>query len=91
MSGFNRQAEQRSYQGIGFRIACGGWGALSEGAEVQADTDLTGDGIPEVMVNMYDPAYYKPGQPSPGQLLVFGCFQKGYRLLFSTDYSLHYP
>jgi len=36
---------------------------------------------------MYDPTYYKPGQPSPGQLLVFGCFQKGYRLLFSTDYS----
>jgi hypothetical protein len=63
------------------------WGAVAEGAVVQADTDLTGDGINEIIVSLYDPAYYKPGTPSPGQLLVYGCAQKGYRLLFSTPYS----
>jgi hypothetical protein len=36
---------------------------------------------------MYDPANYKPGVPSAGELLVYGCAQKGYRLLFNTPYS----
>jgi hypothetical protein len=63
------------------------WGAIQEGAVVQSDTDLTGDGIPEIIVTMYDPSLFKPGMPSPGQLLVYGCAQKGYRLLYSTAYS----
>ncbi len=63
------------------------WGAIFEGAAVQADTDLTGDGIPEILVTLYDPTYYKPGTPSPGQLLIYGCSQKGYRLLYYTPYS----
>ncbi|MEP7287274.1 MAG: hypothetical protein ABI947_16080 [Chloroflexota bacterium] len=64
-----------------------GWGALGDGAVVQADTDLTGDSIPEIIVTVYDPGFYKQGIPSPGELLIFGCAQKGYRLLYSTQYS----
>lgn len=64
-----------------------GWGAVQEGAVVQSNTDLTGDGIPEIVITLYDPSYFQPGQPSPGQLLVYGCAQKGYRLLYSTLYS----
>jgi hypothetical protein len=63
------------------------WGAVAEGAIVQADTDLTGDGINEVVVTIYDPANYKPGVASAGELLVYGCAQKGYRLLYNTLYS----
>ncbi len=63
------------------------WGAIAEGAQVQSDTDLTGDGVKEILVTLYDPANYKPGVPSPGQLLIYGCAQKGYRLLYSTLYS----
>src|SRR5258706_4554296 len=63
------------------------WGAVADGAVVQGDTDLTGDGISEIVVTAYDPATYKAGQLSPGQLLVYGCSQKGYRLLYSTLYS----
>jgi hypothetical protein len=63
------------------------WGAVAEGAVVQADTDLTGDGVKEILVTLYDPALYKPGQLSPGELLVYGCAQKGYKLIYSTPYS----
>src|SRR5260221_2474738 len=63
------------------------WGAINDTAAVQADTDLTGDGIPEVIVTLYDPAFYKPNTLSPGTLLVYGCYQKGRRLLYSTPYS----
>lgn len=63
------------------------WGAVFEGAAVQADTDLTGDGIPEIIITMYDPANYKAGTPSPGQMLIYGCSQKGYRMLYYTPYS----
>ena len=63
------------------------WGAIQEGAVVQADTDLSGDGVPEVIVTLYDPGLYQPGQPSPGVLLVYGCAQGGYRLFYSTVYG----
>jgi hypothetical protein len=85
-------------EAIGLYLSAGGppaileatlrsWGALADIAVVQSDTDLTGDGIKEIIFDLYDPALYKPGVPSPGQLLVYGCSQKGYRLLFSTAYS----
>jgi hypothetical protein len=64
------------------------WGALQEWGVVQPDTDLTGDGIAEVIVTMYDPAYYQAGRLSPGQLLLFGCQSGGYRLLHSTAYNI---
>jgi hypothetical protein len=63
------------------------WGAIQEGAVVQSDTDLTGDGTAEIIVSVYDPSAFQPGTPAPGQLLVYGCAQKGYRLLYSTTYS----
>lgn len=63
------------------------WGAINEGAVVQADTDLTGDGVAEVIVTAYDPAAFVAGQASPGALFVYGCAQRGYRLLYSTLYG----
>jgi hypothetical protein len=63
------------------------WGAVREGAVVQSDTDLTGDGAPEIIITAYDPSRFQAGKPSPGQLLVFGCVQRAYRLLYSTPYS----
>lgn len=61
------------------------WNAISDGAVVQADTDLTGDGVPEIIVTLYDPALFQAGQLSAGDLLVFGCAQGGYRLLYGTE------
>lgn len=63
------------------------WKAFAEGAVIQTDTDLTGDGVPEIIITLYDPALYQPGQPAPGQLLIFGCAQKAYRLLYNTPYG----
>ena len=63
------------------------WGAVREGAVVQSDTDLTGNGAPEIIITAYDPSRFQAGAPSPGQLMVFGCVQRGYRLLYSTLYS----
>jgi hypothetical protein len=64
------------------------WGAIVDGrGVVQADTDLTGDGILEIIVTIYDPSLFRTGQPSPGQLLIFGCDQRAYKLLYSTPYS----
>ncbi len=60
------------------------WGAIREGAVVQSDTDLTGNGAPEIIVTAYDPSLYQAGAPSAGQLLIFGCVQRAYRLLYST-------
>ncbi len=86
-------------QTIGLYLSAGGapttleatlrsWGALNgPRGVVQADTDLTGDGVPEVIVTVLDPARYNSNGPSPGQLLVYGCAQGGYRLLYSTSYS----
>ncbi|CAG0985453.1 MAG: hypothetical protein IAE83_07450 [Anaerolinea sp.] len=63
------------------------WGAVRAGSVVQADTDLTGDGVPEVVITLYDPSLFVEGRPSPGQILVYGCAQGGYRLLYNTVYS----
>ncbi len=63
------------------------WGAVNEGAVVQGDTDLTGDGVNEIIVTIYDPAVYQSRVAAPGQMLIFGCAQKGYRLLLSTVYT----
>ncbi len=86
-------------QAIGLYLSAGGatttlestlrsWGAI-QGPQgvVQADTDLTGDGVPEIIITLLDPAAYKSGALSPGALLIYGCAQGGYRLLFSTPYS----
>lgn len=64
------------------------WGTMQDWGVVQADTDITGDGIPEVIINLYDPGFYQADRLSPGQMLVFGCSQRGYRLLYSTNYSV---
>ncbi|MBX3061358.1 MAG: VCBS repeat-containing protein [Anaerolineae bacterium] len=63
------------------------WGALNDWGVVQADTDITGDGVVEVIVTVYDPSLYLEARLSPGQLLIYGCSDGGYRLLFSTIYS----
>jgi hypothetical protein len=64
------------------------WGTIVEGrGVVQADTDLTGDGIHEIIVTLVDPVLYRANLPAPGQLLIFGCDQKAYKLLYSTPYS----
>jgi hypothetical protein len=86
-------------QAIGLFLSAGGptttlesllrsWGAINEGRGViQSDTDLTGDGVPEILVTINDPAAFRADTPSPGQLLVYGCSQRAYRLLFSTPFS----
>ncbi|RMF51557.1 MAG: VCBS repeat-containing protein [Chloroflexota bacterium] len=63
------------------------WGAVREGAVVQSDTDLTANGAPEIIITAYDPSRFQAGAPSPGKLLIFGCVQGAYRLLYSTTYS----
>jgi len=62
------------------------WGAITDaGGVVQADTDLTGDKIPEIMINIFNPTVYNPDAVlNAGQLLIFGCDNNGYRLLYST-------
>lgn len=86
-------------QAIGLFLSAGGptttlesllrsWGAINEGrGVVQSDTDLTGDGLPEIIVTIADPTAYRADAPSPGQLLIYGCAQRAYRLLYSTPYS----
>ncbi|WP_162909542.1 hypothetical protein [Aggregatilinea lenta] len=65
------------------------WSAITDrGGVVQADTDLTGDGILEVIVTVYNPAAYNADAPlNAGQMLVYGCDSGGYRLLYSTAYN----
>lgn len=65
------------------------WGAITrQGGIVQADTDLTGDGSHEIIVTLYNPFTYNPDAPlNAGQLLVYGCDNGGYRLLYSTRFS----
>jgi len=62
------------------------WGAINErGGVVQADTDLSGDGIPEIIVNIFNPFVYNPEAIlNAGQLLIYGCDNFGYRLLYAT-------
>ncbi len=62
------------------------WGAITgQGGVVQADTDLTGDKIPEIIINLFDPTRYNPDAVlNSGQMLIYGCDNGGYRLLYST-------
>jgi hypothetical protein len=65
------------------------WGAITDqGGVVQADTDLTGDGVLEVIVTLFNPATYNPeALRNAGQLLVYGCDNGGYRLLYATPFN----
>lgn len=65
------------------------WGAITDqGGVVQDNTDLTGDHVPEIIVNLFNPFLYNVGAIlNPGQLLVFGCDANRYRLLYQTPNS----
>ena len=65
------------------------WGAITDqGGVVQADMDITGDGVLELIVTLYDPAAYNPeALLNAGQLLIYGCDSGGYRLLYATQYN----
>lgn len=64
------------------------WGALSSiGGLVRADRDFTADGVPEVLVVVFDPQQ-DDSFPQPGDLFVFGCQDGGYRLLHQAGYNL---
>lgn len=63
------------------------WGAMNEYTSIQADTDVTGDGVREVIMTVADPTTYRPGTSPSGELLIYGCAQKGYKLLYNTPYS----
>lgn len=62
------------------------WNAINEqGGFVQAETDLTGDKTPEIVVNVFNPYTYNPlSVLNAGQALVYGCDNNGYRLLYAT-------
>lgn len=65
------------------------WGAITDaGGVVQADTDVTGDGVREVIVTFFNPEVYNPETIlNAGQLVIFGCDNGGYRLLYKTPYN----
>lgn len=64
------------------------WGAVAEfGGLVRADRDFTADGVPEVLVLVLDPDHVED-RPRPGQLLIFGCEERAYRLLYQSGYAL---
>lgn len=65
------------------------WGAITDqGGVVQADTDLTGDGVLEVITTFFNPLVYNPEAIlNAGQLAVYGCDGGGYRLLYSTQFN----
>lgn len=65
------------------------WGAITDtGGVVQADTDITGDGVREVIATFYNPALYNPeALLNAGQMVIFGCDNGGYRLLYKTQYN----
>lgn len=65
------------------------WGAVTDqGGVVQDDTDLTGDGVEEILITLFNPFTYNPDAIlNAGQLLVYGCDNGGYRLLYSTPNS----
>ncbi len=63
------------------------WGAVDETVGLVSDAyDLTGDGVYEVLVILADP-FNAEIAPRPGQLLVFGCQQEDYRLLYGSEYG----
>lgn len=65
------------------------WGAITDkGGVVQADTDLTGDGVLEVIVTFFNPQTYNADALlNAGQMLVYGCDKGGYRLLYATQFN----
>ncbi|MBN1678868.1 MAG: hypothetical protein JW966_01165 [Anaerolineae bacterium] len=65
------------------------WGAITDvGGVVQADTDITGNGVLEVIITLFNPAVYNPDALlNAGQLFVYGCDSGGYRLLYQTAYN----
>ena len=59
-----------------------------QGGVIQADTDLTGDRVPEIIVNIFNPNLYNADATlNAGQMLVYGCDNGGYRLLYRTPNS----
>jgi hypothetical protein len=62
------------------------WGAITEqGGVVQADTDLTGDKLPEILINIFNPQTYNPEAIlNAGQLFILGCDNGAYRLLYAS-------
>lgn len=62
------------------------WGAITpQGGVIQADTDLTGDKVPEILINLFNPLTYNDEAIlNSGQLLIYGCDNQAYRLLFSS-------
>lgn len=66
------------------------WGAVGDDFGLVTDSyDLTGDGVYEVIIIVTDPLNVAVS-PQPGQLLVFGCHEGRYRLLYSSDYGPGY-
>jgi len=65
------------------------WGAITDrGGVVQADTDLTGDGVREIVITLYNPqTYNEEALLNAGQLLVLGCDGGGYRVLYETLFN----
>lgn len=64
------------------------WNSITDyGGLVIADRDFTGDGVPEVLITMYDPQS-EDVNPQPGNLFVFGCDEGIYRLLHQAGYSV---
>jgi hypothetical protein len=65
------------------------WGAITDrGGVVQGNTDLTGDGVLEVIVTLFNPLTYNADAIlNAGQLLVYGCDQGGFRLLYATQFN----
>lgn len=65
----------------GLEAGLQGWQAIGEsGGEVRADTDLSGDGVPEVLVVAVDPERVF-ALDAPGVVLIYGCAEGAYRLL----------
>jgi hypothetical protein len=63
------------------------WNVInSSGGLVRADRDFTGDGVPEVMIVLLD-SQSLDHKPPPGDLLIFGCDNGGYRLLHQAGYQ----
>ncbi|MBN2470085.1 MAG: hypothetical protein JXN59_05100 [Anaerolineae bacterium] len=67
--------------------ALAAWGVVDETQGLVTDAyDLTGDGVFEVLVIIHDP-FNADIAPAPGQLLIYGCGQGDYRLLYASDYG----
>src|SRR5690606_27853052 len=65
------------------------WGAINDAGGVdQADTDLTGDGVREIIVTFYNPqTFNEEALLNAGQMLVLGCDYGGCCLLSQTPFN----